>query len=302
MRKTTKLKNLINSPEILVMPGVFDCLSAKIAEKIGFNALQVTGYGVAASLLGSPDIGLVTLTEMVNQTKNICDSVGIPIMADGDTGFGNAINLIRTVKEFEKAGAAGINLEDQVFPKRCGHMDGKQIISLDEAVLKIKAAVSAKTDKDFVINARTDAIAVSGIEEAIKRGNAYAKAGADLIFVEAPEREEDIERVIKAINAPVSINMTEGGKSPMLTVEKLQKWGAARVSFPVTALFGAYRGIYNILEVLKEKGTAKHNPELITTFGEFLSLIDVEDFNKMEREYLPKEILLDKYKNNEALK
>ncbi len=295
MEKTTKLKELINSSEILVMPGVFDCLSAKIAEKLGFKALQCTGFGYAASLLGKPDIGLVTMTEMVNHTKNIADAVNIPVMADGDTGFGNAINTIRTVKEFESAGAAGINLEDQVFPKRCGHMDGKQIICMEEAVLKIQAAVSAKKHPDFVINARTDAIAVYGMEEAIKRGNAYAKAGADLIFVEAPLKEADIERVIKAIEAPVSINMADGGKSPMLTVEKLQKWGAARVSFPVTALFGAYRGIYNALKVLMTKGTTKHDPDLITSFGEFIELMGISKFTELENKFLPKEILEDKY-------
>jgi carboxyvinyl-carboxyphosphonate phosphorylmutase len=296
LEKTTMLKELINSPEILVMPGVFDCLSAKIAEKVGFKALQCTGYGFAASLLGKPDIGLVTMTEMVNHTRNIAEAVDVPVMADGDTGFGNAINVIRTVKEFENAGAAGINLEDQVFPKRCGHMDGKQIIPMEEAVLKIEAAVSAKKHKDFVINARTDAIAVYGIEEAIKRGNAYAKAGADLIFVEAPVKEEDIERVIKSIDAPVSINMTDGGKSPALTVEKLQKWGAARVSFPVTALFGAYRGMLNVLTVLKEKGTTKHNPELITSFGEFVELLGFKEFRELENRFLPREVLEEKYR------
>ncbi|MBN2286308.1 MAG: isocitrate lyase/PEP mutase family protein [Tissierellales bacterium] len=295
-RKTTILKELINAPEILVMPGVYDCLSAKIAEKIGFKAVQATGYGISASLLGFPDIGLTTMTEMLNHTKNMCDSVHIPIMADGDTGFGNALNLIRTVKEFEKAGAAGINLEDQVFPKRCGHMDGKQIISLEEAILKIEAAVSSRSDKDFVINARTDAIAVYGIEEAIKRGNAYAKAGADLIFVEAPFREEDIERVIKSIDAPVSINMTDGGKSPMLTVSKLEKWGAARVSFPVTALFGAYRGIFNILTQLKEKGTTRENPEMITSFEEFVDLIGLPAYRQLENQFLTSDVLMEKYK------
>ncbi|NPV44408.1 MAG: isocitrate lyase/PEP mutase family protein [Firmicutes bacterium] len=295
MRKTTRLKQLINDPEILVMPGVFDALSAKIAEKIGFKAVQCTGYGFAASLLGKPDVGLVTMTEMVEHTKNICAAVDIPVMADGDTGFGNAINVIRTVQEFERAGAAGINLEDQVFPKRCGHMDGKQIIPFEEAVLKIEAAVSAKTDPDFVINARTDAVAVAGVEEAIRRGNAFAKAGADLIFVEAPQNVEDIKRVIQSIDAPVSINMLEGGKTPLVTIEDLQKWGAARVSCPLTALYGAARGIYNVLSTLMKKGTTRDNPELIMGFEEFLQLVDIDEIREWERRYLPKDVLKEKY-------
>lgn len=165
------------------MPGVYDCVSAKIAEQCGVKAVQVTGYGLAGSYLGKPDVGILTKTQMVELTRNICNAVRIPVMADGDTGFGNAINLYYAVQEFEAAGAAGINLEDQFFPKRCGHMGGKQIIPFEEAVKKVEAAAAARKDKDFVINARTDAIAVAGVDEAIRRGNAFAKAGADLVFV-----------------------------------------------------------------------------------------------------------------------
>ena len=174
MNRTTRLKELIRAREILVMPGVYDALSAKIAEKCGVKAVQVTGYGLAGSNLGLPDVGIMTKTQMVDLTRNICRAVSIPVMADGDTGFGNAINLYYAVRDFEAAGAAGINLEDQFFPKRCGHMGGKQIIPFEEAVKKIEAAAAARTDPDFVINARTDAIAVAGVEEAIRRGNAFA--------------------------------------------------------------------------------------------------------------------------------
>jgi len=299
LKKTTRLKQLINAPEILVMPGVFDALSAKIAEKIGFQAVQCSGYGFAASLLGKPDVGLVTLTEMVEHTKNIAGAVDIPVMADGDTGFGNAINIIRTVQEFEKAGAAGVNLEDQVFPKRCGHMDGKQIIPFEEAVLKVEAAVSAKTDPDFVINARTDAVAVAGVEEAIKRGNAFAKAGADLIFIEAPKNKEDIKKVIQAIDAPVSINMLEGGKTPLVTIEELQQWGAARVSCPLTSVYGAARGIFNALATLKEKGTTRDNPEFLYGFNEFLQLVGIDEIREWENKYLPQDQLVEKYGKTE---
>jgi methylisocitrate lyase len=295
MRKTTRLKQLILAKEILVMPGAFDCLSAKIIEMLGFQAVQCSGYGFAASLLGKPDVGLLTLTEMVNHTRNIVEAVDIPVMADADTGFGNAINVMRTVREFEKAGAAGMNLEDQVFPKRCGHMDGKQIIPFEEAVLKVEAAVAAKTDPDFVINARTDAVAVAGVEEAIRRGNAFAKAGADLIFVEAPQNVEDIKRVIQSIDAPVSINMLEGGKTPLVTIEQLEKWGAARVSAPLTSIFAAYRGVYNALKVLKEKGTTRDNPELLVSFEEFTSLVGLPEIKSWEKKFLPKEVIAEKY-------
>ncbi len=295
LRRTTRLKQLILAKEILVMPGCYDALSAKLIEIVGFQAVQCSGYGIAASLLAKPDIGLLTLTEMVNQTRNITEAISIPVMADADTGFGNAINVMRTVREFEMAGAAGMNLEDQVFPKRCGHMNGKQIISLEEAVLKVEAAVAAKTDPDFVINARTDAVAVMGVDEAIKRGNAFAKAGADLIFVEAPNNVEDIKRVIQSIDAPVSINMTEGGKTPLVSIEQLEQWGAARVSAPVTAIFGAYRGVYNALKVLKEKGTTRDNPELLVGFDEFLSCVGMPAYKKFENAYLPSEVLAEKY-------
>jgi methylisocitrate lyase len=297
MRKTTILKKLINDPEILVMPGVYDALSAKIAEMLGFKAVQCSGYGFAASLLGKPDIGLLTLTEMVDHTKGIASAINIPVMADADTGFGNAINVMRTVKELEKAGAAGMNLEDQVFPKKCGHMEGKQIIPLEEAVLKIEAAVSAKTDPDFVINARTDAIAVAGVEEAIRRGNAYARAGADLIFVEAPNSVNDIKRVIQSIDAPVSINMLEGGKTPLVTVEQLQEWGAARVSFPLTTIFAAARGVYNALKVLKEKGSTKDDQDLLITFGEFVKIVGLPEIRELEKRFLPKEVYEEKDTN-----
>lgn len=294
MRKTTKLKELIYDPKILVMPGVFDCVSAKIAEELGFKAVQATGFGFAATLLGKPDIGLVTMSEMVEHTKNIANSIDIPVLGDADTGFGNAINVIRTVEEFERAGAAGINLEDQIFPKRCGHMEGKEIISFEEAVLKVEAAVDARKDSDFVINARTDAVSVVGVEEAIKRGNAFAKAGADLIFVESPETKEDIKRVIQSIDAPVSINMAKGGKTPYVPVEQLEEWGAARVSYPISALFGAAKGIYNALSSIKE-GTSEDKSEYFYEFKEFTDLVSMGEIKELEQRYLSEEALKKKY-------
>jgi len=288
LKKSTTLKKLILDNEILVMPGAYDCLSAKIIEKANFKAIQCSGYGIAASLLGKPDIGILSMSEMLNQTRNICSVVDIPVMADGDTGFGNAVNVYYTVQAFEAVGAAGINLEDQTFPKKCGHMNGKEVISMEEMVQKIRAAVDAKKDKDFVINARTDSIAVYGIEEAIKRGNAYAKAGADLIFVEAPEKIEDIKYLVKKINAPVSINMTDGGKTPLVSIKELQELGVARVSLPVTAIFATVKAIEKAMNVINIEGITPsvNHSEDITTFKEFTDLVGLPEVKKMEGKYL----------------
>ncbi|MGE5483559.1 MAG: isocitrate lyase/PEP mutase family protein [Ignavibacteriales bacterium] len=298
MRKTTLLKNLILSKEILVMPGAYDALSAKVIEKMGFKAVQCSGFGIAASVLGKPDVGILSAAEMLNQTRNICTAVSIPVMADGDTGFGNAINVYHTVQTFEAAGAAGLNLEDQVFPKRCGHMEGKEVIPLEEMVKKIRAAVDAKRDPDFVINARTDAIAVHGVEEAIRRGNAYAEAGADLIFVEAPPSVEDIKYIVKRIKAPVSINLTDGGKTPAVSIKQLQEWGVARVSLPVTPIFSAVKAMEKALRIVHEEGIspAVNHPEDMTTFEEFTDLVGLPSIRAMEREYLPDEVLIRKYR------
>jgi len=287
MRKTTRLKQLIVDKQVLVMPGAYDALSARIIERMGFHAVQCSGYGIAASVLGKPDVGLLSMTEMLNATRNICDAVTIPVMADGDTGFGNAINVYHAVRAFESAGAAGINLEDQVFPKRCGHMDGKEVIAMAEMVHKIRAAMAAKIDQDFVINARTDAIAVLGIDEAIKRGNAYAAAGADLIFVEAPPSADEIRHVIRSIKAPVSINMTDGGKTPLATIAELQEWGAARVSIPVTAVFAAAKAVERAMQVILAEGVSPtvNHPETVMTFKEFTDLVGLPEIKALQDKF-----------------
>ena len=287
MNRTTQLKQLIQAKEILVMPGVYDALSARIAEKCGVKAVQVSGYGLAGAGLALPDVGIMTKTQMVEQVRNICRAVRIPVMADGDTGFGNAINLYYAVKEFEEAGAAGINLEDQFFPKRCGHMGGKQIIPFGEAVKKIEAAAAARTDKDFVINARTDAIAVDGVDEAIRRGNSFAKAGADLIFVEAPEKVEDIKRVIQSIDAPVSINMiyAKGSKTPAVSIKQLEEWGAARVSIPVMPLFAASRALEKAYTAIVNDSVGSMDGEIFE-FSEFTDLVGLPLIKELEKRYL----------------
>ncbi len=274
-RKTTLLKEYLLSDKVLVMPGVYDAISAKICETAGYRAVQCSGYGIAASVLGVPDIGLLSMDEMLHQSRNIAQAVSIPVMADGDNGFGNEVNTYFTVQRFEQAGCAGINLEDQVFPKRCGHMDGKQVIPAEEMILKIKAATQARADKDFIINARTDAVAVIGVNEAIKRGNAYLKAGADLIFVEAPQKKEDVERVVKSIDGPVSINMCDGGKTPYIPLEELEAWGVARVSVPVATVFAAAKAMETAMRILMEEGVppSKNHPDTVFTFSEFTDLM-----------------------------
>lgn len=287
MKKTTQLKQYILSKELLVMPGVFDSISALIAQKCGIKAIQASGYGLAASYLGKPDVAILTKSQMIDLTRNICAAVDIPVMADGDTGFGNAVNLYYAVKEFEAAGAAGINLEDQLFPKRCGHMNGKQIIPFNEAVKKIEAAAAARTDPDFVINARTDAVAVAGVDEAIRRGNAFAKAGADLIFVEAPTNVDDIKRVIQSINAPVSINMMycKGAKTPPVSLKQLEEWGAARVSIPVFPLFAAARALQKAYTAVANDDVMSMENDVFT-FPEFTDLVGLPFIRELEKKYL----------------
>jgi len=291
MKKSTLLKNMIAERKALVCPGAHDVISAKLIERAGFKACQVSGFGLSASYLGLPDMAFLSLSEALNFSKNIIDAVEVPVMVDADTGFGNAINAMRVTEEFIKIGAAGMNIEDQVFPKRCGHLEGKQIIPMEEMVLKIKACIEVKKklDPDFVINARTDAIAVSGVDEAIRRGNAYAEAGADLIFIEAPRTKEDIKRLTREIQAPISINLFDavsGGKTPLISIDELREMGVARISIPVGPLFAAIRGMINYLDVIKD-GIAEGRDDLVVPFAEFKELIGFNKYRDLEKKYLP---------------
>ena len=292
MKKTSLLRKYILERNALVCPGAHDVISAKLIEQSGFKALQVSGFGLSASYLGLPDMAFIGFSDVVHFTKNIVDAVEIPVMADADTGYGNSINAMYVTREFIRAGAAGMNIEDQVFPKRCGHLEGKQIIPLEEMVLKIRACTEARDgiDPDFVINARTDAIAVSGVDEAIRRGNAYAQAGADLIFVEAPRSVEQIEQIVREIKAPVSVNLMDavvGGKTPLVSIDTLRKLGVARVSIPVGPLFAAVRGMREYLDAIKGDRIAEGRTDLVVPFAEFKSLVGFDAFRDLERRYLP---------------
>lgn len=285
MKKTTLFRKLINDPEILVLPGAHDALTARVIEKAGFKAVTCGGYSLAASLLGKPDIGLLGMKEMADQYRNMVEAIDIPLFADGDTGYGDVNNVMRTVKEYEKAGVAGLFIEDQVFPKRCGHMEGKNVIPAEEMVAKIKAAVHAREDEDLVIMARTDALAIHGIDEAIRRGNLYAEAGADLIFIEAVQTVEDMKRVNAEITKPTLANMIEGGKSPLLTNRELEEIGYNVVVYPCTLTYAVTKAAQNCMEVLSNTGTTEGFMDNLVPFGEFFKFIGAEDIRKKEKNF-----------------
>ena len=284
-KKTTRYREYINRPEIAVCVGVQDCIGARLVEQTGFDLAFVHDFGLSATFLGQPDMGLITLTEMTLIIEKIIKSVELPVIADGGCGFGNPLNTHRTVEEFESIGAAGVNIEDQVYPKRCGHLAGKEIISTEEMNDKIQAACDARKDEDFVIVARTDAIAVDGVDEAILRGNAYARAGADMIFVEAPETQEDIARIVKSLEAPCWVNMVEGGKTPLVPVDELQKMGAALVDYGPLTLLAASAAIAKVLKVLKEDGITTRVLDELISFQEMNQLTGLPKYRDMEVRY-----------------
>jgi len=277
------LRELLNQPGIIRVPGAYDAWSARLVEKAGFPAVYMTGYGASASVLGQPDIGLMTMTEMVAQAKNMAAAIGIPLIADGDTGYGGVHNVVRIVREYEQAGITAIQLEDQVFPKRCGHMEGKQVVSRKEMVAKIKAAVYARQSDDFIIIARTDARAVNGLEDAIERSLAYVEAGAGVIFLEAPESLEEMARIAKAIPVPLMANMVEKGRTPLLTAKELEETGYKIVIFPVATLYAATKAVIRLLERLKEEDTTKNCLPDMLDFSEFNELIGLSRLRDLEK-------------------
>ncbi|HVJ49181.1 isocitrate lyase/PEP mutase family protein [Desulfitobacterium sp.] len=281
-----KLRELLSSKEILVAPGAHDALTAKIIEKSGFNAVYMTGYGQAASHLGMPDVGLLSMSEMLARANNFASAVEIPVIADGDTGFGNAINVMRTVRQYELAGVAAIQLEDQVAPKKCGHMTGRQVITIEEMVGKVKAAVETRQNPDLVIIARTDARTVHGIEEAIRRGKAYEEAGADVIFIESPESVEEMKIITSSFKVPVLANMVEGGRSPQLSAPELQALGYDIVIFPTASTYITAQSMKNLMEELKKTGTTKGLIDQMIPFAEFNALIGLNEIRELENKFV----------------
>ncbi|MDQ3998774.1 MAG: isocitrate lyase/PEP mutase family protein [Thermoproteota archaeon] len=271
--------------KIIVLPGVFDALSAKIAENVGFEAMFQTGYGSSAALLGMPDFGLLNSGETVDNAMRIIRAVRVPVLVDADTGYGNPLNVWRLIRDLESLGAAGIFLEDQVWPKRCGHMVGKDVIPKDEYILKLKAALEARQSKDFIIVARTDARAPIGLEEAIERGKAYRKAGADVIFVEAPRSVEELKKVANEIDAPLVANMIEDGVTPNLSAKELLKLGYRIAVFPLSAIYSATFAMRQVLTELKNTGTTKDTRKIMVTFKDFNEFMNLDHFVDLERRY-----------------
>ena len=290
MKKTAVFRNLLRQPGIIVAPGAHNAFTAKIIEQTGgFQAVYMTGSGTTMSLLGEPDIGLLTMTEMVTQAKNIDNAVSLPVIADADTGYGNAINMMRTVREYEKSGVAAIHIEDQIAPKKCGHFEGKQVISQDEMVGKLKAALDACQDPDFVIIARTDARAVIGFEEGIKRAHAYAEAGVDVIFFEAPQSLEELRTIAQTIKVPILVNMDEGTKTPLLTTKELEEMGFKIVIYPRSAPCAAAKAVQELMLELKNTGTTKGFSNRIVGFEERNLITGLARYKELEKKYLSTE-------------
>jgi 2,3-dimethylmalate lyase len=285
MKKTTLFRKLMLDKEIFVIPGCHDALSAKIVELVGFKAVTMGGYAASAASLAKPDVSLLTLTEYVSIARNIVQAVNIPFFVDGDTGHGNVTNVARTVREFEYAGVAALFIEDQVFPKRCGHMEGKQIISAAEMVAKVKAAVDARIDDDLVIMARTDAIAVNGIDDAIERANLFREAGADLIFVEAPRSVEEMKRINREVNAPTLAIQIEGGKTPLVTTKELEELGFNVVVYPNATVYATAWVLKGLWETLKKEGTTRSYTDRMICFDDFNTLVGLDKIRELETFY-----------------
>jgi methylisocitrate lyase len=284
LRKTTRLKQLIAAPEIVVLPGVHDALGARLAAAAGFAALMAGGYGATASLLGRPDSSQLSLTELADMYSRLCDATDLPLLADADTGFGNVTNVARAVRLYEKAGVAGLFIEDQVFPKRCGHMAGKAVVPPAEWVAKIKAALDAREDPDLVIMARTDALAVHGVDDAIERARMASEAGADLLFVEAPTTVDEMKRICTGIPGPCLANNVETGRSPLLPAAELQALGYAAVVFPVAATYAVARALRELFATLHRTGTTADALPQLVGFDEFNDLVGLAAQRRREAE------------------
>jgi methylisocitrate lyase len=281
-----QLRQLVNQPGLVIAPGAYDAWSARLIEMAGFPAVYMTGYGVSASVIGQPDIGLLTMTEMVRQAQNIANAVNVPVIADGDTGYGGVLNVVRTTREYEQAGIAAIQLEDQIFPKRCGHMEGKQLIPKDEMLAKLRAAIHARTSPDFMIIARTDARAVNGFDDAIERAKTYADAGADIIFVEAPESVDEMRTIASAIDKPLIANMVESGKTPFLGMKELEEIGYRIAIYPVSTLYTATKAVSRMLERLKNDGTTQNCLDDMVEFPKFNELSGLKELRELEKTFL----------------
>ncbi len=302
MRKSAVLRKAVMERRAVVVPGAYDAFSAKVIERCGFEAIQVSGYGVAGSLLAKPDVGLVQMKDVLDVTWNIVQAVDIPVMADVDTGGGNAVNAAWITERLIAMGVAGMNIEDQVFPKRCGHMAGKEVIGADEMAGKVRACAAVRDglDPDFIINARTDVFAVLGPDEAIRRCNVYLEAGADLAFIDGIKTRADVERAVKEVKGPLSVNLMDavsGMKTELIPVHDLASLGVGRVSIPVASIMVAHKALMEFFTALKTSpsGTLPGQTQWVSSFEEYTDFVGLKDYKALEDEYLPEQRLESKY-------
>jgi 2,3-dimethylmalate lyase len=285
MNKAEMIRQSLKKSGQLIMPGVYDALSARIATTAGFEVIFISGYSVAATMLGEPDFGILTQTEMLSAAQRICSVTDLPVIVDADTGYGNAINVIRTVDELIRIGAAGMFLEDQVWPKRCGHMKGKQVIPLDEQLKKLQAAIDAKKNRDFFIVARTDALQALGLNEAINRGIAFKQAGADAVFIEAPETKEQMLAISRSVPGPLVANMLERGATPLMGPQELRDLGFDLIVWPLAPLYSAAKSLNEVYTTLRREGTTVEILDRLMHFDEFNRIVGLEEKYQLDDKY-----------------
>jgi 2-methylisocitrate lyase-like PEP mutase family enzyme len=284
MRPTTRLRQLLARPGVIMAPGVADALNAKLVARNGFEAVYMTGAGTSAVRLGMPDVGLLTMTEMVDNAGRIAEASGLPLIADADNGYGGVLNVRRTIQAYERAGVAAVHIEDQVMPKRCGHLMGKQLVPADEMTAKIRAAADARSDADFVVIARTDAVAVEGFDAALERAERYREAGADVLFVEAPSAEQ-LPKIAPRLKAPLLYNMATSGKTPFLGRDEIERLGFKLIIYPNWVMLAAIRAANQVLATLKETGTIADVAREVPTFKEFFDLLGMPEVQALEASY-----------------
>lgn len=283
--KRAQLRQKLSSGEIVLAPGIFDMISTRLADRMGFDCLYMTGFGTVASYLGVPDAGLATYTDMVNRVAAFCGAAATPMICDGDTGYGGLLNVAHSVRGYEQAGAAGIQLEDQEFPKKCGHTPGRRVIAAEEMAKKVKVAVEARSDPDFLIVARTDARTSLGLDEALRRGEMYRKAGADVLFIESPETEGELEAIGRAFDCPLLVNVVEGGRTPLLAPAEYQKMGFAIAIYPAAGFLAMARALDNVYGEIKARKGTRHVADALYPFKEMCTLMDFESVWNFDKQH-----------------
>jgi 2-methylisocitrate lyase-like PEP mutase family enzyme len=295
VKSTQRLRELLARPGATMAPGVADALNARLVKRHGFEAIYMTGAGTTAVRLGMPDVGLLTMTEMIDNAGRIAEASGLPLVADADNGYGGVLNVRRTIQGYERAGVAGVHLEDQVIPKRCGHLAGKQVVPVEEAVAKIRAAADARIDPDFVIIARTDAVAVEGFDAALERAAKYREAGADVLFIEAPSAEQLPKIAPRFKGVPLLYNMATSGKTPFLSKAEIERLGFKLIIYPNWLMLAAIKAASQVLETLKKEGSIASLAPQVPSFKEFFDLVGMDEVQEMEARYGVEESARAKY-------